>query len=90
VEKKSVRCRKKEIVTMGRGDAKKNPVNYAQRHGGKIAYKRKTDNPKKQAKEPTQQGKRFTISTTNFEVCRNTTSKTEKSGIDINKKKSQR
>ena len=72
---------------MGRGDARKTAVNYDKRRGGKVVYKEKTKNPEKQAKEPTQQGKRFTLSTTDFEVCRNTTSKTENSGIDSDKKK---
>lgn len=70
---------------MGR-DAERNTVNYALRRGGKVVYKGKTDNPEKQVKEPKRQGKRFTISTDNFEVCRVTTSKTEKSGIDNEKK----
>jgi hypothetical protein len=85
VEKKTVRCRKKEIVTMGR-DANKDTVKYPLRRGGKVVYKGKTDNPERRAKEPTQQGKRFTIPTTSFEVCRSTTSKREKPGIDIDKK----
>ena len=80
---------KKETVTMGR-DSEKNKVNYALRRGGKVAYKGKIDNPEKRAKEPKQQGKRFTISDTSFEVCRITTSKTEKSGLDKDKKRSQR
>ncbi len=50
-------------------------VKYAKRRGGKVVYKGKTDNPEKQAKAPTQQGKRFTIPTTSFEVCRPTTKK---------------
>ena len=70
---------------MGR-DAKKNTVKYPLRRDRKVVYKGKTNNPEKRAKEHTQQGKRFTISTTSFEVCRNTTSKREKSGIDIDKK----
>ena len=60
---------------MGRGDARKSTVNYDKRRGGKVAYKGKTDNPEKQTKKPTQQGKRFTIPTTSFEVCRMTTKK---------------
>ncbi|EMR74319.1 hypothetical protein MCGE09_00251 [Thaumarchaeota archaeon SCGC AB-539-E09] len=71
---------------MGRGDARKTAVNYDKRRGGKVVYKGKTKNLEKQAKEPTQQVKRFTISTTDFEVCRITTSKTENSGIDSDKK----
>jgi hypothetical protein len=82
VEKKTVRCGKKENVTMGR-DAKRNTVNYDLRRGSKVVHKGKTDNPEKRTKEPTQQGKRFTISDTGFEVCRNPASKSEKSGIDI-------
>jgi hypothetical protein len=89
VEKKTVRCGKKEIVAMGR-DSKRNTVKYPLRRGSKVAYKGKKNNLDRRAKEPTQQGKRFTISTTSFEVCRNTPSKTEKSGIDIDKKKSQK
>jgi hypothetical protein len=68
---------------MGRGDAKKTAVNYDKRRGGKVDYQGKTKNPEKQAKEPKQKGKRFTISTSDFEVCRNPASKKEKSGIDI-------
>ena len=60
---------------MGRGDARKSTVNYDKRRGGKVVYKGKTNDPEKQAKEPTQQGKRFTIPTTSFEVCRMTTKK---------------
>jgi hypothetical protein len=60
---------------MGRGDARKSTTNYTNRRGGKRAYKGKTRNPEKQAKEPTQQGKRFTIPTTSFEVCRPTAKK---------------
>jgi len=60
---------------MGRGDARKSTVNYEKRSGGKVAYKGKTKNPEKEAKEPTQQGKRFTLPTTDFEVCRITTKK---------------
>ena len=60
---------------MGRGDARKSTVNYDKRRGGKVAYKGKTDDPERQAKEPTQQEKRFTIPITGFEVCRMTTKK---------------
>ncbi len=67
---------------MGR-DAKRNTVKYALRRDSKVVHKGKTDDPEKRVKKPTKQGKRFTISTTNFEVCRNPTSKSEKSGIDI-------
>ena len=70
---------------MGRGDARKSTVNYDKRGGGKVAYKGKTNDPEKQAKEPTQQGKRFTIPTADFEVCRITSPKSEKSGIDSDK-----
>jgi len=63
------------IVTMGRGDARKSTVYYTKRSGGKLAYKGKPKNPEKQAKEPTQQGKRFTIPTTSFQVCRPPTKK---------------
>jgi len=63
------------IVTMGRGDARKSTINYPKRSSGKLAYKGKTKNPEKQAKEPTQQGKRFTIPTTSFQVCRPPTKK---------------
>jgi hypothetical protein len=66
---------------MGRGDARKSTVNYAKRRSGKVVYKGKTDNPERQAKEPTQQGKRFTIPTTRFQVCRMTTKK-EKPGTE--------
>jgi hypothetical protein len=59
---------------MGR-ESKKATVNYAKRRGGKVVNIGKTDNPEKQAKAPTQQGKRFTIPTTSFEVCRPTTKK---------------
>jgi hypothetical protein len=61
------------IVTMGR-ESKKTTV-YAKRQGDKVVYKGKKDNSEKQAKAPTQQGKRFTIPTTSFEVCRPTTKK---------------
>ena len=54
---------------MGR-ESKKATVNYAKRRGGKVVYKGKTDTPEKKAKAPTQQGKRFTIHTNSFEVCR--------------------
>ena len=74
---------------MGR-DAKRDSVNYDLRRGSKVVHKGKTDDREKRAKEPTQQGKRFTISTTSFEVCRNPASKREKSGNDIDKKRSQR
>jgi hypothetical protein len=60
---------------MGRGDARKSTVNYTKRSGSKLAYKGKSKNLEKQAKEPTQQGKRFTIPTTSFQVCRPTTKK---------------
>jgi hypothetical protein len=60
---------------MGRGDARKTRVNYDKRSGGKIAYKGKPNDPEKKAKEPTQQGKRFSIPTTSFEVCRIPTKK---------------
>ena len=60
---------------MGRGDARKSALNYANRSGGKVTYKGKTKNPEKQTKAPTQQGKQFTIPTTSFEVCRMTTKK---------------
>jgi hypothetical protein len=60
---------------MGRGDARKSTINYAKRSDSKLAYKGKTKNPEKQAKEPPQQGKRFTLPTTDFEVCRMTTKK---------------
>lgn len=66
---------------MGRGDARKTTVNYDKR-GDKVTYKGKTKNPEKQAKEPTQQGKRFTIPTADFEVCRITLPKSENSGSD--------
>ena len=69
---------------MGRGDARKTTVNYDKR-GGKVTYKGKTKNPEKQDKEPTQQGKRFTIPTTDFEVCRITSPKSENSGSDSDK-----
>jgi len=82
VEKKTVGCGKKEIVIMGR-DAKRNTVKYALRRDSKVVHKGKTDDQEKRVKKPTQQGKRFTISTTSFEVCRNPASKSEKSGIDI-------
>ena len=59
---------------MGR-ESKKATVNYAKRRGGKVVYKGKTNNPEQQAKAPIQQGKRFTIPTTSFEVCRPTTKK---------------
>ena len=67
---------------MGR-DAKRNTVKYALRRDSKVVHKGKTDDPEKRVKKPTQQGKRFTISTTSFEVCRNPASKSEKSDIDI-------
>lgn len=54
------------------GREKKATVNYAKRGGGKVVYKGKTITPEKQAKEPTQQGKRFTIPTNSFQVCRPT------------------
>jgi hypothetical protein len=73
---------------MGRGDARKTTVNYTQRSRHKVVNKAKTNDPEKQTKKPTQQGKRFTISTTTFEVCRNTPSKKEEPGIKSNKKKS--
>jgi hypothetical protein len=57
---------------MGRGDARKSTTNYTNRSGGKGAYKGKTKKTEKQAKESTQQGKRFTIPTTDFQVCRPT------------------
>lgn len=57
------------------GREKKATVNYAKRGGGKVVYKGKTINPEKQAKEPTQQGKRFTIPTNSFQVCRPATKK---------------
>jgi len=60
---------------MGRGDARKSTLNYTKRSSSKLAYKGKIKNPKKQAKEPTQQEKRFTISTTSFQVCRPPTKK---------------
>ena len=82
MEKKTVGCGKKEIVTMGR-DAKKTTVKYDLRRGSKVVHKGKTDDTEKRVKKPTQQGKRFTISTTSFEVCRNPASKSEKSDIDI-------
>jgi hypothetical protein len=82
VEKKTVGCGKKEIVTVGR-DAKRNTVKYALRRDSKVVHKGKTDDQEKRVKKPTQQGKRFTISTTSFEVCRNPASKSDKSGIDI-------
>ena len=47
---------------MGR-EAKKSTVNYDLRRGSKVVHKGKTDDTEKRAKEPTQQGKRFTIST---------------------------
>jgi threonine dehydratase len=59
---------------MGR-ESKKATVNYTKRRGGKVVYKGKTDDPEKQAKEPTQQGKRFTIPATSFQVCRPATKK---------------
>jgi hypothetical protein len=65
---------------MGR-ESKKATVNYAKRRGDKVVYKGKTDKPEKQAKAPTQQGKRFTIPTISFEVCRPTTKK-EKSDTE--------
>jgi len=55
---------------MGR-ESKKATLNYANR-GGKAGYKGKTKSPEKKAKEPTQQGNRFTIPTTDFQVCRPT------------------
>ena len=57
------------------GREKKATVNYAKRRDGKVTYKGKTDNPEKKAKEPTKQGKRFTIPINNFQVCRMTTKK---------------
>jgi hypothetical protein len=65
---------------MGR-ESKKATINYAKRRSGKVVYKGKTDNPEKQAKEPTKQGKRFTIPTKSFKVCRMTTKK-EKPGTE--------
>ena len=67
---------------MGR-EAKKATVNYDLRRGSKVVHKGKTDDTEKRAKEPTQQGKRFTISTNSFEVCRNPASKSEKSENDV-------
>jgi hypothetical protein len=72
---------------MGR-DTEKDTVNYALRRGGKVVYRGKKDNPERRAKKGTQQGRRFTLSTTSFEVCRVTTSKTEKSGSDKDNKRS--
>jgi hypothetical protein len=66
---------------MGRGDARKSTVNYTKRSADKLAYKGKTKNPEKKAKETTQQGKRFTIPPTSFKVCRPTTKK-EKPDIE--------
>jgi len=60
---------------MGRGGARKSTVYYTKRSGGKLAYKGKTKNREKQAIEPTQQGKRFTILTTSFLVCQPTAKK---------------
>ncbi len=62
---------------MGR-DAKKTTVKYALRRDSKVVHTGKTDGPEKRVKKPTQQGKRFTISDTSFEVCRNPASKSEK------------
>ncbi len=59
---------------MGRGDARKSTINYEKQRSN-VVYKGKTKNPEKQAKEPTQQVKRFTLPTTDFEVCRVTTKK---------------
>lgn len=69
---------------MGR-DSKKSSINYDLLRGSKVVHKGKTDDPEKRAMAPTQQGKRFTISTTSFEVCRNPASKREKPGNDIEK-----
>jgi hypothetical protein len=55
---------------MGR-ESKKATLNYANR-GGKVGYKGKTKSPEKKPKEPTQQGKRFTIHDNSIEVCRPT------------------
>jgi len=66
---------------MGR-DSKRDSVNYDLRRTSKVVHKGKTDTTEKRAKEPPKQGKRFTISTTNFEVCRNPASKREKSDSD--------
>ena len=60
---------------MGRGDARKSTVNYDKLRDGKVVYKRKTNDPEKKAKEPIHQGKRFTLPTTDFEVCRMTSKK---------------
>jgi hypothetical protein len=60
---------------MGRGDARKSTINYDKRRSDKVTYKGKTNDPEKQAKEPPKQGKRFTLPTTDFEVCRMTTKK---------------
>ena len=60
---------------MGRGDARKSTVNYDKRRDGKVIYNRKRNDSEKKAKEATQQGKRFTLPTTDFEVCRMTTKK---------------
>ncbi len=59
---------------MGRGDARKSTINY-EKQRGILVYKGKKKNPEKEAKEPTQQGKRFTLPTTDFKVCRVTTKK---------------
>ena len=59
---------------MGRGDARKSTINYEKQRGN-VVYKGKTNDPEKKAKEPTQQGKRFTLPTTDFKVCRMTTKK---------------
>ena len=67
---------------MGR-NAKRDSVNYDLRRVSKVVHKGKTDDPERRAKAPMQQGKRFTISDTSFEVCRNPASKSEKSGNDI-------